>query len=201
MINKPLTVIQTLLFLIAAALTGCDSGESSSLQTRSGFHIDTRLKYENDLFYPVKGEKPFTGEVKWHYQSGELAARIGYKDGHLVSRKSYYKNGRMMDKLKKKGDILITSIIWYPSGQMKTKYERGLVKQWYKNGRVRAIWNTDSAGVLEGKATAWYPDGTLLGIEHYKDGELDGKRILYDSTGSVKTTGFYSDGKRLAENQ
>lgn len=188
------------LAVLVAGLVACNGIENTSSANKSGIRMDTKLKYEDNLFYPVKGDTPFTGEVKWHYRNGALAARIGYDKGHLVSRESFYKNGQKMDLLERTADTLLTSITWYPSGQMRTKYDRGLVKQWYENGQIRAVWNTDSSGVLEGKATAWYPDGTLLGIEHYEDGELEGERTLYDSTGTVTATGFYSDGKRQAEN-
>lgn len=186
--------------LFSAVLLACGGQEPRLYQDNFGVKIDTQLKYENDLFYPIKGDEPFTGQVEWRYPGGNLAAIINYDEGHLVSRKGYYRDGKIMNELKMKNDTLVTSITWYPSGQMKTKYDRGLVKEWYYNGQIRAIWNTDSAGVLEGKATAWYPDGTLLGIENYKNGELDGERTLYDSTGTVSASGLYSEGEELKTN-
>lgn len=189
-----------LLVLLSAGLTACNYEDSTLYQGRSGVQIDTKLKYENNLFYPINGDEPFTGEVVWRYPDGELAARIHYKDGHLVRRKGFYRDGQILNELELRNDTLVTSVTWFPSGQMKTKYDRGFVKEWYLNGQIKAIWNTDSAGVLEGKAKAWYPDGTLLGVEHYKNGELNGERILFDSTGTVTANGIYRKGEQLKTN-
>ena len=193
-------VIGLLFIALSAGIIQCGSEQGDRFTQNAGIQIDTKLKYENDLFYPLEGDEPFTGEVVWRYPEGALAARIQYEDGHLVSRKGYYRDGQILNHLELTNDTLVTSITWYPSGQMKTKYDRGLVKEWYYNGQLRAVWNTDSAGVLEGKATAWYPDGSLMGVENYKDGELDGERVMYDSTGTITENGTFSEGQETKTN-
>lgn len=195
--NKIIT--SALLIVLSAALIACRSEKESTQPyiNSLGFYTDKTLKYENGLFYPLNGEDPFTGKVTWRYANDSLAGVMTYRDGHLVHRKRYYRNGQMMNEMRKSADELISSVSWFPSGQMKFKYENGSVKQWYENGQLQAMWETNTRGVLQGKATAWYPDGTPLGVEYYKKGKLDGNRILYDSTGTVTLEGLFRKGEQV----
>ena len=183
--------------ILAVGFSACTQSGADAPSSDSPVQIDTKLKYEDGLYYPLEGDEPFTGRVEWTYNEGGVAARITYQQGRLVTRKGYYRNGQMLNALTLDADTLVSSVTWYPSGQMKTKYERGDVKQWYESGQLRAVWKTDSAGILQGKATAWYPDGTLMGIEHYQDGKLDGERMMYDSTGTLTDRGHFRKGQRV----
>ena len=85
-----------------------------SLVNRNGLHY---LKFTNELFsgpvFNIDGKKynkgyinkgKFDGPITTYYRKGQLRSEINFKDGKVVSFKSYKRNGKLKKerKLKKK---------------------------------------------------------------------------------------------------
>ena len=73
-----------------------------------------------------------------------------------------------------------------------------LIVDFYKNGTKyregKAEFHVANKEVFKGFVTYFYPEGSILKKEKYKDGLLDGPYKEYYPTGEVKVEGVYGEG-------
>ena len=73
-----------------------------------------------------------------------------------------------------------------------------LIVDFYKNGTKyregKAEFHFANKEVFKGFVTYFYPEGSILKKEKYKDGLLDGPYKEYYPTGEVKVEGVYGEG-------
>ena len=73
-----------------------------------------------------------------------------------------------------------------------------LIVDFYKNGTKyregKAEFHVANKEVFKGFVTYFYPEGSILKKEKYKDGLLDGPYKEYYPTGEVKVEGIYGEG-------
>jgi protein TonB len=77
--------------------------------------------------------------------------------------------------------------------------ERGLVREFYPSGRLRAYvpYASLANGVRHGLATTWYENGQLITQEVYLANKREGAMLLFYETGQLKRATQYVAGNEL----
>jgi antitoxin component YwqK of YwqJK toxin-antitoxin module len=65
----------------------------------------------------------------------------------------------------------------------------------YPDGKLKAVFTCNDAGLLDGEATKYFPNGKPQSEQTYKNNLLDGISREYYENGKIKTEGNYKDGK------
>src|SRR5690554_2876543 len=199
-------------FLLALATTHAQAQPYVDYWDNSNTIIRSEGSYTNGLE---------NGEWKYYYPDGVLKEKSFYKLGRLDGEViTYYFNG----KVKEQGyfdwdrqDSLFTG--FYLSGDKKEEgnfnrgYKTGLWKYWYPDGAPRMdekytgkdsvqllnFWKEtgeqlvkDGTGMLVEK----YETGRLKTREAYHQGLMTGKSETWYADGTLRTEGYYDNGKK-----
>lgn len=184
----------SIFLIMAAALLGtsCSGSKSSDNTPYPG------LEKRGELFYKVGASDPFTGTRK--YAADEEAAfeesRYTFQDGELRKSIAVYPGGQLYSEANFDIDGHMQNLAYfYESGQIKSEFAGGLMKEWYENGQLKSETHFSGRSVLDGKVNSWYPDGTLRGSENYVKDNLDGSRLLFDPDGQLILKQQYEQGR------
>ena len=113
---------------------------------------------------------------------------------------SYYDNGKVKDSDYFEGKNGLHIKHWYVTGQLAENNQfkngafNGLQKDYYFNGRLRAVINVIN-GKSYGEGKLWYEDGKLHAIVHKKNSLYDGRQIIYYENGRVQLEFTAKEGK------
>lgn len=162
-------------------------GKKIVWHSSSQWHTDA---YQNGLF---------TG-VREYFEKDMLTRREHYRDGMRDGEDLYfYKNGQKKLRMHwEKGVLSGRCTVWRESGTIMTHY------MMHKNQ-------------MNGERIVYYPDGSIMMVEHYKSGALqsgtyyrygsstvhssvqngDGEATIFDDKGEIEKTVFYSQGTPL----
>lgn len=199
--------------------------------------------YKDDLKDGIFREFAMDGRVikKEEYRMGELVITAEAERDKFEVKRGYYENGnvKIVGTFKKglpdgvfrqydeKGNLDSAKV--YSGGKLLRQgkmddqgREQGEWKEFYENGKLRAIGNyvdgkregiwkfsheNDSLeqigkfvkGKPEGEWKWFYPSGALRREENYKAGKEDGNMKEYDEDGNVMSEGRYAEGKAEGE--
>ena len=183
------------------------------------WHADGRLKERRE----VKINGAYHGIQEFWYPNGQLKQRhdinsaVKLKTGpQNVDRGCYtfyerwWPNGRLEERtFYNKGKLHGSSETWYSSGIPKSsvKYVNGkrcgVYTEWHDCGEEkeeklekRRI-EYDENGEKHGLSQAWYSNGNLDSVIHYKNGKRDGSWKEWYENGSIHTECDYLDGKLI----
>ncbi|HEY8399925.1 MAG TPA: hypothetical protein VIK89_01615 [Cytophagaceae bacterium] len=122
----------------------------------------------------LKGKED--GEWKFYDKYGKLSKIENYKDGQIVSHKSFFKNGEIKDEGV------------YQNGMLD-----GYYKSYFVNGKTYAEgWYR--ADKQEGYWYYYHPNGKLNSVYYYENGEKTGFVEEYDIVGTKYKETEYRDG-------
>lgn len=184
------------------------------------FHPNGQLKATGE--YDEKGNK--TGEWKYFYDNGVQEYLEHYANGKLDGEYfSYYRNGKIETKsFYKKGEIDDKKTDYDDDGIIYSEatFERGRlrdIKFFNKKGEVISnttsrkgnativFYNPDGTksndgyytkdGVLEGKGTYYYKNGSKSREADYKNGYLEGHSVYYHENGKMSQDGYYKNNE------
>ena len=149
--------------------------------------VDGKYKYGNRV-----------GVWKYYFENGKISEEESYQDGKLNGQDKYYNEDGSLDK-----------IVTYEDGQLNGPYliygenSKMAVQLNYKDGLIKSYTYEDKAGQLivpvllpkaSGKITAYYPNGNQSTDIDILDGNINGVRKIFFTTGKL-----YIDGTRKEE--
>lgn len=72
-----------------------------------------------------------------------------------------------------------------------------LKKEFYSNGNLKNIHYEDSNGDWQGECRIYFESGELEQIKNYKDDNLNGKYLLFDKSGNLRTISKFKNEKEI----
>ena len=133
----------------------------------------------------VNGKREGIWKMNFRYKNEILTFTVNYKDGK--------KNGAYNRINLKNNDTT-----YIQSGNYINDYRNGNVKFEFRGEFLGNC--TFKTGELEGdKTTYFYSDNKLKGIDHYRQGKLEGKSIEYNYDGTVSHEKNFQNGIQLGE--
>lgn len=181
-----------IVFSMGVLYPACTQSDSSPAGRYPG------LEQRGDLYYESGSDQPYTGTIKYAAEEGAeyKESRYSFRGGVLRSSVSIYPGGHLYAEANFDIDGQMKNLAYfYPSGQIRSEFTEGLMKEWYENGQLKSETHFSGPGVLDGKVLTWYPDGTLKGYENYVQDNLDGSKALYDTDGQLIIKQRYEEGR------
>ena len=124
------------------------------------------------------------GKHSYYDSDGSLSSEKEYSDDEIVFRKLFSGDGTV-----------------YQDADYKYSKELVLITDYYPDGSIsnRITHLKDSLTVAHGELVSYYENGRLRAKGTYKDGEIDGPWVSYNSDGTVKEeyTGTYKNGVKI----
>lgn len=159
---------------------------------------------KNESFY--KDEKTKDYALFYYECSDRIKSRMDYYENDSMARNSYYDS--ISQTVYLEGDNLngswegIWTKYYTPSKtvQAKLPFKHGVLDgtaSYFDSATGSLVADGEFVkGNRDGEWKRFYKNGKLLSAEHYKDGELDGPAIVYDSIGNEYMTFSFKAGKR-----
>ena len=88
--------------------------------------------------------------------------------------------------------ICLLFVMWMCAGSCVHKELR---KEYYDDGKIKAICPYNNAGVIDGVVTTYYPSGKIQSRETYINNVKEGISKAYYESGKLKATVNFKDGK------
>lgn len=138
---------------------------------------------------PYKNDKPI-GVHRQYNEQGEIVKAEIYDSGRVMAEGILDTSGVQEGEWKE----------YHENGQLKSigKYDKGVKigawKYYYSNSKLFETGKYDSKGRQQGKWMWYYDDAKLRRESNFLNGQEDGDFIEYTDSGSVLTSGEYSEG-------
>lgn len=153
-----------------------------------------------------KNDKPLNGIVQQYFKEGQLAAKIGFKDGKNHGKTYMYHPNGQVAKLITFEDGVPNGVFedYYSTGQLQQQgiYTNGElsgeVKSYYESGKlkleldIKEIATVDNKKLISGTEKEYYEDGTLKQSKTVTKG--NGTIDKYHPNGIILTHGEYKNG-------
>ena len=160
------------------------------------------LEYLEGLLCTVSSSQPFSGWIKWMYDSEHASSLQQFKDGKLSGLwMSWHGNGQKWKAgIYKDGDKDGLWISWHENGQrnreatFKNGKPHGPVVYWHRNGQKHRELSL-KGGKPDGAVTAWYENGQTQYKQHYRRGVIHGRYVGWYANGQRKREAAFKDGK------
>lgn len=129
----------------------------------------------------IKGEnKTYTGAFRDYYLNGNLKGNGNLVDGKLEGKRwLYYKDGSISEELNyKNGFPEGKEIRYFPDGKIKQTgnytegYEVGEWKKFHENGELKQVSYFTKNGKLNGEVKTYYSTGKLKGSSEFVNGKM-----------------------------
>jgi antitoxin component YwqK of YwqJK toxin-antitoxin module len=139
------------------------------------------------------------GKYKSYYATCEPLGEGEVKNGKMVgTRLTYYKNGKIKEKVNIKGDSALL-MNYYESGiicdscfYVKEKLE-GIAKTWHSNGKLK-IHAKYKNGINNGFLFEYFESGQMSQESYWLEGVEDGKFLTWHENGKLKISAFSQKG-------
>ncbi|MEZ4700491.1 MAG: hypothetical protein R2834_09180 [Rhodothermales bacterium] len=145
------------------------------------------LETRDGVYYLQGAETPFSGAVE---DPGQLTGRL--ENGRRVGRwTSWHDNGVKAWEYDYEAGVLTHRAIWHENGQLYTEGDfvagqpAGLHKRWAPEGHVTEELHYRE-GKLDGERIVYHPDGYVLLRSAYRAGQKDGTTIWYYPDGNPR---------------
>lgn len=140
-----------------------------------GFHLTRQINYETGLKH--LGFRP-------RYKGGKIITMTTIRNGTI---KICHLNSRV---LKRVISASIAATLIGCSGVAEKPQ-----KSYHPNGNVWEEWTEDRAGLKQGKAVTYYPNGQKQTEAIFKNGYLDGEFVMWSKKGEELIRGTYRSGE------
>lgn len=137
------------------------------------------------------------GVQRFWYENGQLRDSLLFTNGYILYRKGWYPNGKLKLIETYSNGAPEGTWVTYPDPEVtndtfpatKDEYSGGVRNGWHWawNGNVLVEKFHYVNGQLDGEATRYAEDRTVLSIEHYKDGLRDGSATWFKNGRKLKT--------------
>lgn len=125
------------------------------------------------------------GMWKFYFPNGELEHLQEYdKDGKLINQKTYSLNGTLIYS-ETVTDNITNANFYYDNGKIKTESISKIVTE--SNG-------DDDSETTHETLKEYLPNGLLYSQSNYKDGNLEGLKNIWDTTGNLVLSIEYKNG-------
>ena len=104
----------------------------------------------------------------------------------ILNQKLHTKN---IDKMQFRIGILVTMLL-----SINAFAQNGLSETFYPNGNTEYSCNYKN-GKKHGRATNWHRSGQITWERHFKEDQLDGDSICYDTVGNITQHVIYKMGR------
>lgn len=142
-----------------------------------------------------------SGIQKSFYGNGILKSETIYVDGIKAGlSKNWYQNGKESSEVEYKNDVVISSVSFYPNGEVRTKEilneVTGLLtmEAFYSNGQLSHTYGTIH-GKREGTLIKNAPTGFKVAEAEYKNGVNDGWCRIWNEANALDVELFYVNGQ------
>ncbi len=185
------------------------------------------LEERNDLYYQTNESEPHSGWTKKMYDSGQVQALARFKDGKMDGLVTlWHENGQKHFEGTYKDGNLISAKSWNSKGEEVEALEvspsenpppsaidfdsleernglfyqnnepySGRVKEMYDSGQVEGLGQAKD-GKPDGLQTQWYENGQKQREATFKDGKMDGLMTEWHENGQKSVEATYKDGER-----
>ena len=141
------------------------------------------MENKNGTWYLRKSTAPYSGRFIDYYMNGKKQGQGFLFNGKLKgNRKMFYSNGNVSDDIEYENGIA--------NGLEKRYYEDGTLKQEgiMKNQKEIGTWKS------------YHPNGQIEKLTTFNNnGKVNGESISYYSTGNIKSSFKYKDGKYIKD--
>ena len=136
--------------------------------------------YLDGLTYIKSSRELANGQISTYYKSGQPKQENNYKNGKVVSTKTYSEEGDL-------------KVLW----NYKDGLKHGVVASYYRGGQPKQIENYKN-DKRQGVQKIYSEDGKLKSSMNYKEGQLDGLKETYYEYGQLKQANNYKNGKLVS---
>ncbi len=185
------------------------------------------IEERDGLYYQTNESEPHSGWTKKMYDSGQVQALARFKDGKMDGLVTlWHENGQKHFEGTYKDGNLISAKSWNSKGEEVEALEvspsenpppsaidfdsleernglfyqnnepySGWAKEMYDSGQVKGLGQAKD-GKPDGLQTHWYENGLKESEVTYKDGKMDGLFRRWHENGQKQSEGTYKDGKK-----
>ena len=140
-----------------------------------------------------KDDKPIrVGNWKFYHPNGKISDDMDYdENGVWMSRKYYSEDGKIVQTELENDNIYLAT----------TYYKSGNIKEETLEKKVVEKDEDDSSEWTETVVKEFYPSGILKEQTEYLDGNPNGEKKIWDSTGVLLITVKYEDGIIISDHK